>query len=81
MIRKQMKGRNNTFIAFEMSELEFLGINYENGGLCIRCGDEAHGVEPDARKYECEGCGERGVYGCEELLIMGIVTISEEVTK
>jgi len=37
-------------------------------GICIGCGYEQEGVEPDARKYECEDCGERKVYGAEELL-------------
>lgn len=37
-------------------------------GLCIECGEEQYGVEPDARKYECEGCGKRAVYGAQELL-------------
>ena len=49
----------------EMSE------NY--GGYCTQCGDEASGVEPDARKYVCESCGERAVYGIEELLISGLI--------
>jgi len=40
-------------------------------GFCIRCGAEAFEVEPDARKYECDICGENAVYGAEELLIMG----------
>ena len=26
----------------------------DNPGFCIQCGAEAEGVEPDARKYECE---------------------------
>ena len=30
---------------------------------------EAEGVEPDARRYDCEICGEPGVYGAEELLL------------
>lgn len=38
-------------------------------GFCLICGNEAGGVEPDARKYECEACGAREVYGCEELLM------------
>ena len=38
-------------------------------GFCVACGDEAYGVEPDARKYRCESCGEYKVYGAEELLI------------
>lgn len=41
----------------------------DNPGFCIKCGAEADGVEPDARTYECESCGERGVYGAEELLL------------
>ena len=43
----------------------------DNEGFCIACGEEAYGVEPDARKYECESCGKPKVYGAEELLIMG----------
>jgi hypothetical protein len=41
----------------------------DNLGFCIRCGAEAEGVEPDARHYECEACGELGVFGAEELLL------------
>lgn len=41
----------------------------DNPGFCIRCGFEADGVEPDARCYECESCGELAVYGAEELLL------------
>ena len=41
----------------------------DNPGFCVRCGAEADGVEPDARKYEYESCGEPGVYGAEELLL------------
>jgi hypothetical protein len=41
----------------------------DNVGLCLACGQEQHCVEPDARKYECESCGERQVYGVEQILI------------
>lgn len=41
-----------------------------NAGFCLNCGEEVEGVEPDARRYECEACGEPLVYGAEELLIM-----------
>ena len=40
-------------------------------GFCTNCGEEAYGVEPDAREYECESCGERKVYGAPELVVMG----------
>jgi hypothetical protein len=46
-------------------------------GICIACGEEQEGVEPDARRYECESCGKHKVYGAEELLMMtGIVSPS-----
>ena len=39
-------------------------------GFCIACGDDAYGVEPDARRYVCESCDVKAVYGAEELLLM-----------
>lgn len=42
----------------------------DNPGFCTHCGADAEGVEPDARKYQCETCGEHGIYGAEELLII-----------
>ena len=41
-------------------------------GFCTRCGTEAEGVEPDARKYTCSSCGAAAVYGTEELLLNGL---------
>lgn len=41
----------------------------DDPGLCCGCGAEAYGVEPDARKYTCECCGEDRVYGIEELMM------------
>jgi hypothetical protein len=41
----------------------------DNPGFCVKCGCDAEGVEPDARAYKCECCGQRGVYGAEELLL------------
>lgn len=36
-------------------------------GMCLACGELADGVEPDARRYECECCGAHKVYGFEEI--------------
>lgn len=41
----------------------------DNPGFCIACGEEVEGVEPDARQYDCEHCGQPKVYGAEELLM------------
>ena len=38
-------------------------------GFCVRCGAENYGVEPDACEYPCQECGQRKVYGAEDLLI------------
>lgn len=40
----------------------------DNPGFCLACGEEADGCEPDARRYECEACGEKAVYGAQEIL-------------
>lgn len=42
----------------------------EYSGFCIACGIEVcSGIEPDACAYLCESCGERTVYGAQELLL------------
>jgi hypothetical protein len=45
-------------------------------GFCRACGHSQGCCEPDARRYECESCGHKQVYGAEELLMMGLVSIS-----
>lgn len=42
----------------------------DNSGFCLACGEQAWGVEPDAREYECEHCGAHEVYGAAECLLM-----------
>lgn len=39
-----------------------------NPGICCSCGEDQDGCEPDARNYECEGCGEFKVFGVQELI-------------
>ena len=41
-----------------------------NPGICLACGEEADGCEPDARNYECECCGEMKVFGAQEIIMM-----------
>ncbi len=56
---------------FTIRQLE--RADQEGNGFCRACGAEAYGVEPDARRYECETCGKNQVYGAGELAIMGLV--------
>jgi hypothetical protein len=64
-----------TKILITMDELEAAREDYL--GYCVFCGEERGECEPDAREYECETCGQPGVYGAEELLIMGALTVVE----
>jgi hypothetical protein len=41
----------------------------DDPGFCLACGNEQGGCEPDARRYRCEACGEKQVYGAAELLL------------
>ena len=42
----------------------------EHIGFCVACGEMSEdNVEPDAREYKCDNCGERAVYGAEELIL------------
>lgn len=52
-----------------MEAVEEQMTSLSNPGFCVACGEDADGCEPDARKYKCECCGERAVYGAEELLL------------
>jgi hypothetical protein len=54
----------------ELAESQMFGL--ANPGICLACGEEQEGCEPDARNYECEACGERQVFGAEEALLMGV---------
>ena len=44
-------------------------MTLDDPGLCVICGNEQTGVEPDARRYKCEACGAHAVFGAEELLL------------
>ena len=52
----------------EMCERRLTSL--DNPGVCLACGHEADGVEPDAHDYECEACGERAVFGSDEVLML-----------
>lgn len=49
----------------------------DNLGGCLACGEHQGGCEPDAENYECEGCGEFKVFGLEQLLLMGMLDITD----
>lgn len=50
-------------------------VNDGTEGACLACGERAYGVGPDVEKYVCQHCGERAVYGLQQLLLMGRLDI------
>lgn len=61
----------------KLTERQYLDADESNTGFCLACKAEAGPVEPDARRYLCEVCGKRQVYGVSELLIMGQLDITD----
>lgn len=45
-------------------------IEDDNLCICLACGADADCVEPDAREYKCDECGEHKVYGVQEIILM-----------
>ena len=60
-----------TSLCFKATDAEIRTLMADDTGLCLACGAERDCCEPDARRYPCEACGERRVYGTQELVIMG----------
>ncbi len=40
-----------------------------NPGICLNCGEEQEGCEPDMERGTCESCGEKKVYGAMEVIV------------
>jgi len=61
-----------------ITDADYRAARNGNLGLCLECGAERGGCEPDARRYYCEACEGSAVYGIEELLMMNLLNIVEE---
>ena len=53
-----------------MAACERRDTSLDNPGFCLACGKKHNNCEPDARNYVCKKCGERQVFGAEEILFM-----------
>jgi hypothetical protein len=63
------KAGSKKFRTFSLARIMRASEDYN--GFCLACGHEQECCEPDAREYRCDSCGERQVYGAEELVLMG----------
>jgi hypothetical protein len=41
-------------------------------GICLECGADREGCEPDAEDYECYACGEFTVSGAETIFMEAV---------
>lgn len=74
-IDKQVNEPKKWFLSFETLE----ALDSEYSGLCLACGSVKSGdTEPDAKRYECETCGEKKVYGSHWLPYCLKVEITDE---
>lgn len=47
----------------------------KQAGFCLACGKRSaeNTCEPDAERYECQSCGQRAVYGAEQIASLGFI--------
>ncbi len=67
-----MKMHKSVTVDRIMEACERGDMTLDNPGICVACGCDADGCEPDARRYECECCSKKAVYGAQELLLMTV---------
>lgn len=60
-----------------MEESEFFAGTESSEGICLHCGENRYGVEPDAEGYKCDSCGSNAVMGIEMALVIGRIRIEE----
>lgn len=61
----------------EIENWEYEDAVADGAGWCSCCNDFVnYGVEPDARNYICEDCGNDTVYGIEEAIVQGMIFVN-----
>lgn len=63
----------NGNVQFKPKMSWIMGCKGDDRGFCLACAQEWHNVEPDTTARLCPGCGERKVYGLEQLVLMDLV--------
>jgi hypothetical protein len=57
---------------------EFQDMCDESQGFCTTCQEFTRDCcEPDAENYDCPECGRLTVYGAEQAMIMGLLTVED----
>jgi len=72
-----MTTTKRTFTPKRFAFEDILDASSRYAGFCLACGAERGCCEPDARRYLCEECGLKQVYGAEEIAMMGLILDDE----
>ena len=64
-------------VSISQNEYEEMVFGLGSPGVCTTCEtvDEYAGCEPDASEYVCPSCEKNTLYGLEEALMMGLISI------
>ena len=65
-----MKVHKSVTIERIMELVEDQMTDLSNPGICLACGADHDGCDPDSRNCKCWDCGECQVFGAEEILTM-----------
>ena len=49
---------------FKLTSEEYQDMDDCGEGFCLNCGEQAFGIEPDARNYTCDECGATDQCSC-----------------
>jgi rubrerythrin len=63
-----MFGLEELYEEYGEEDLQAMMMDSVQPGICTVCGTIHDGLEPDARRYKCEDCGEPQVFSAMELL-------------
>lgn len=67
-----------TIVPIPVSNEDYAQYNEDYTGICMGCRKwTGEMCEPDARKYQCPECRLFEVYGAEEALMHGFITITD----
>jgi len=61
------------------AESEYVTLREDSAGICLHCSGINYGVEPDAENYTCDCCEKNKVFGIEQALLLGYISITSGV--
>jgi len=60
----------------ELTVTEYLAREANHQGVCFLCEAWTPGVDPAAARLRCPVCGQRGVHGVDQALLLGYLRLT-----